>query len=236
MDTFIDAYINYLPHVSFSTHGQKRALKKYVDLDDIKYSRISAKTKPESIADFIALDIETTGLRCTSKIIEVSAVKFKNFEPIDCFSTLCHCKTISPEITCITGIDNTMCQDMPHFYQILPDLQEYIGSYNLVGHNLSFDLDCMRVHGLELSLCNRKFFDTLAIARSVISGPSFHQKYDCLKHSIASYKLDTLLKFHGIIRSSSHRSLSDAIAAGFLFKELYEDFVIRAEKGIKTKL
>ena len=71
----------------------KKSLLKSLDLDE-----------------FVALDIETTGLDSSSEsIIEVSAVRFKDGIQEDIFSHLLDPgKTISPFIEDLTGITNNM--------------------------------------------------------------------------------------------------------------------------------
>lgn len=221
----IDTCINNLSLVPMCSAGEKVALKTCDELPKIRYSRISAKTEADSISTFIAIDIETTGLSCRSNIIEISAVKFINFIPTEAFSTLCKCNSIPDEITQLTGINKEMVSKMPFFYQILPSLQAYIASYNLVGHNLPFDLDCLMVRGLDVVSQKRKFYDTLAIARATIS-----------KVTAGNFKLDSLLQIHNISRSTAHRSLSDATATGFLFEALHKDYKLRALHGMDEKL
>ncbi len=233
---WVDSIMHDIPTVSISPTGKKIPLKTYGELPEIKYSRISAKTKFSSICDFIALDIETTGLSCNSNIIEVSAVKFENFKPIEAFTSLCKCDRLPAKITQLTGINKDMLANSPYFYQLIPELQNYISGYNLVGHNLPFDLSCLMVRGLDVFLEKRKFFDTLQIARSKISGPNYGCPYNFEKHTIENFKLDTLANFCGLIRSSAHRSLSDAVTAGLLFYELYDTYILMANNNLTGKL
>jgi very-short-patch-repair endonuclease len=80
---------------------------------DVLLSHIYIKTKRENLHCldnniFVVFDIETTGLNCNSekvdKIIEIGAVKIKNGEIQDAFSTFVACdEPLSPTIIEITG-------------------------------------------------------------------------------------------------------------------------------------
>ena len=72
-------------------------------MDKIQFQNIG-------LDSFIAIDVETTGLDYNKdKIIEISAVKYKNGKENSTFSELVNPKIkISPFITNLTGISNSM--------------------------------------------------------------------------------------------------------------------------------
>ena len=79
--------------------------------------------KQLGLETFIALDIETTGLdKNLDKIIEISAVKFKNGIEVSTFSKLINPQRKIPKfIEGLTGIKNSDVIDKPIFNQIIND-------------------------------------------------------------------------------------------------------------------
>ena len=111
-------------------------------MPEIKYSNIIKTTNPETIQNFIVVDVETTGLSARDEIIELSAIKFRNFSPVEVFTTLIKPKKeIPPEATRVNHITNDMVLSSPTINQITPAFLEFIADTDiLVGHNLEFDL------------------------------------------------------------------------------------------------
>lgn len=205
--------LDNIENINFSISGQPIKKLLISDMPEYNFSNITKATKVENISNFIVLDVETTGLNCRSNsIIEVSAIKFLDSKPVECFSTLVNPNThISDEITGLTGITEDMIKEAPYFYQILPDFNKFIANYNIVGHNLEFDLKFLYVNGVDLFSTKRRFYDTLDLAHKSIK-----------KSDIYNYKLDTIADFFNIHRTNSHRSKSDAYTTGLIFKELIE--------------
>ena len=86
---------------------------------------------------FCVLDIETTGTdRGSDAITEIGVVKVRAGEQLGTMATLVNPGTgISPVITVLTGITNSMVAAAPHIDTVLPTLQEFIGDAVIVGHN-----------------------------------------------------------------------------------------------------
>lgn len=83
------------------------------------------KNSPDSqntIKDFVVIDLETTGLSTNSdKLIQISAVRFRNLIEADCFSTyVCPSVHIPPHITRLTGISDAMVESAPTFEDVWP--------------------------------------------------------------------------------------------------------------------
>ena len=97
--------------------------------------------KELNLSTFVALDFETTGLDPNyDKVIEVAAILFKNGEPKKTFSTLINPEqNISPFITNITGISNSMVSDAPKEKDIIGKLVKILGHHPVVAHNIKFD-------------------------------------------------------------------------------------------------
>lgn len=175
-----------------------------------KFSQITKKTSKNIFKDFIVIDVETTGLSSKNDdIIEISAVKFKNYTPMEYMTTLLKPKNeLSEEVTKINNITNDMLVDCPRISEVIDSFSNFIKGYNIIGYNLEFDLKFLYVNNLDLFSETRKFYDVLELARKVINS-------DYIKN----YKLTTVCDYVNLQRDNAHRALSDALATGILFRD-----------------
>lgn len=193
------------------TLSPKRTSRKLVrEMPEIKYSSVRSTTPIHKVNTFIVIDIETTGLSSTiDKILEISAIKFINGEPIEYLTTLLNPKKEIPiEITNINHITNEMVQDSPEVGYIISCFTEFIKGFNIVGYNLPFDLKFLHVNGMNLFSEKRQFFDVLPLCR----------KY--FKNTVSNYKLDTICDYGEIYRPNGHRATDDALATGIIFRDV----------------
>ncbi|MHB8130479.1 MAG: exonuclease domain-containing protein [Mobilitalea sp.] len=127
------------------------------------------KSLLDFIADYVVLDLETTGLDPQyDEIIEIAAVKFVNGEKVSEFTTL-----IKPDnkidgyIEQLTGITNEMVKDAPKIKSVLPKLYQYLGDSVIIAHNANFDVNFMYdnyMTHLNQEFSNN-FIDTMRISR-----------------------------------------------------------------------
>ena len=91
--------------------------------------------------DYVVIDLETTGLSPKyEKIIEIGAVRIRNGEVSDTFSTFVNPgKSLPPRITELTGINEAELVNAPYIEEILDEFLDFIGDDVLMGHNLLFD-------------------------------------------------------------------------------------------------
>ncbi len=90
---------------------------------------------PISEAEFVAFDLETTGLHpVSSQIVELGAVRFKgDGEVLGQFQQLVDPKSKIPHIaTQIHGITNAMVQGQPSIAEALPEFLEFLGDAPIV--------------------------------------------------------------------------------------------------------
>ncbi|MBQ8298631.1 MAG: 3'-5' exonuclease [Clostridia bacterium] len=194
-------------NIKNNTDYIKKILK---EIPEYKFSQITKKTSKQIFKDFIVLDVETTGLSSKNDdIIEISAIKFKNYAPTEYMTTLVKPKKeISEEVTKINNITNEMLQNCPNISEVIDSFSEFIKGFNIVGYNLEFDLKFLYVNNLDLFSEKRKFYDVLELARKVIN-PDY----------IKNYKLTTVCEYANLYRDNAHRALSDALATGILFRD-----------------
>nr|WP_278299006.1 exonuclease domain-containing protein [Caloramator proteoclasticus] len=156
----------------------------------------------------MVLDFETTGLYPdTDKIIEVSALKFKDNIKVDEFHTLINPKIKIPkEITKINGITNDMVKNKPTIEEILPKLLDFIGALPIVAHNASFDAKFLKYAVLYCygnDIINNEFIDTVKIARQIYP-------------NLPNHKLVTIKEYLGF-DLESHRAYDDTLVTAQIY-------------------
>lgn len=184
--------------------------------------------KPEvfegiKLTDFIALDIETTGLEYLREdIIEFAALHFRNGEPIDNIDFYIKpAKSIPPHITRMTGITDDDVKDASPFGEVLPRILDFVKDYPLVAHNVNFDLPFLEYHARkakgDFSKWNSKdrqfrYFPNRKIDTVILS--RLYLPY------VTSFSLASLAEYFRISVDRAHRALPDAEMAGRLLVEL----------------
>lgn len=160
---------------------------------------------------FVVFDLETTGFSAKwNEIIEIGAVKVVQGKVVDKFSSLIKpYRKISEEITEITGISNEMVTEAPEVRRVILKFKEFIDGFDLVGHNLSFDLKFLDINlakvGKSISC---KKYDTLKLAQKYFKG-------------MKSYKLTNLSSMLNIEHTNAHRALSDAETTAELYMKCF---------------
>ncbi|MCR4436142.1 MAG: exonuclease domain-containing protein [Clostridiales bacterium] len=159
--------------------------------------------------EFISIDLETTGLSPSKdKILEIAAIRYRNFEEADNFATLINPGIKIPEkITTINGITNEMVKDSPMIEDVLPKLFEYIGNSVLIAHNASFDLKFIKYNadnqGFDFF---NPFIDTLSLCCKLF--PEFE-----------NHKLRTIVEELCLGTNEFHRAQADARYVGKILIE-----------------
>lgn len=126
------------------------------------------------LTDFIAIDVETTGLQASrQRIIEIAVATFRGGECATSWESLCHPGRKVPAYVCkLTGIDDDLLRDAPPFDTIADHVCELFSGAVVVGHNVEFDLAFINE---ELKRCGRNSLvndrvDTLSLASRLIPG------------------------------------------------------------------
>ncbi|HZG61055.1 MAG TPA: PolC-type DNA polymerase III [Anoxybacillus sp.] len=169
---------------------------------------------------FVVFDVETTGLSAVyNTIIELAAVKVKNGEIIDRFTSFANPHhPLSITTIELTGITDDMLKDAPDVEEVLQKFYEWIGDSVLVAHNATFDIGFLNAGFKKIGLgkVTNPVIDTLELARFL---------YPELKN----HRLNTLCKKFDIELTQHHRAIYDAEATGYLLIRMLKD---AHEKGI----
>ena len=176
------------------------------------------------VKDYVVFDLETTGVSpLTDAVIEISAVKVRDGQIVDEFSTLVNPKRRIPYgASRVNGITDEMVADMPVFEEVLKDFIDFIGDDILVGHNIhDFDMkfihrDCEAFFRLFLG---NDYIDTLPLARK------------CLP-LLGHHKLTDLATYYKIPAEGAHRALNDCRMNQQVFERLGEELK-NGEKPLK---
>lgn len=165
------------------------------------------------INDYVVLDLETTGLNPKlDKIIEIGAVKVRNGEVAEVYSTFVNPgRLLTQRIIDLTGIKDENLKDAPYIEDILPDFLDFLGDDILLGHNLIFDFSFVKKAVVnEKQKFERQGIDTLRIARRFLT-------------DLESKSLGFLCEHYGI-SLSAHRASNDAIATHKLYQKLASEY------------
>lgn len=205
------AQLAALERAPIGTDGRKGTIR-MLDVDDLHFSTVTARSKLSNLGNYVSIDIETSGLRATTPILEVSAVRFENFQPMAAYTTLLDPgKPIPADATRINGITDDMVQGCPTIWQIIPSLNAFVSGWPIVGHNLRFDLRFLYRYGFDIAE-KQKLFDTLILGRRIVP-----------RSDTENYKLASLCDCYGINYFDAHRSLADAYVTGQLFELLAKE-------------
>ena len=189
------------------------------DLDDRIVVR--GKTDISFDGEFVAFDLETTGLSSINdRITEVGAVILKNGKEIDRFQTLVDPeRLLTPENTELTGITNEMLKGQPKIEEILPQFLEFVGDRPLVAHNAAFDIGFIRAE-CQRQKISRSFTyaDTLVLSR-------------ILMPQLNKHKLNIVADALSLPEFNHHRAADDAMTCGLIMAKFMEQL---REQGVES--
>ena len=101
-----------------------------------------SRTERGPLHEFVALDVETTGLQPSrQRIIEIAVARFSGGAATNLWESLCNPgRSVPKYIIKLTGIDDDLLEDAPTFEVIAETVQELLAGGVIVGHNVDFDI------------------------------------------------------------------------------------------------
>jgi DNA polymerase-3 subunit epsilon len=174
--------------------------------------------QPLEDTTFVVVDLETTGLGAHADgIIELGAARVRNGRLLEQFEQLVNPGTpLSPFITRLTGIDDTMLAAQPGIAAVWPRFLAFVGDAVLVAHNAAFDmgfLNAVARHHDGTALPNPSLC-TLKLARRLV--PEVRRR-----------GLDGLAAHFAIPQQDRHRALGDVRITVEVFFHLLERMAAR---------
>lgn len=160
--------------------------------------------------DYTVIDIETTGLSASyNEIIELCALKIRNNEIVDKFSTLIKpYRIISPFITNLTGITNEMVKNAPKINRILDKYLDFISNDIIIGHNVKFDINFIFINYVKYykKTFSNDFIDTCIISKRICP--------------IRRHRLNDVAEYYKIDVKGHHRAENDCIMTNAIFQAM----------------
>ncbi|MBO5426088.1 MAG: topoisomerase DNA-binding C4 zinc finger domain-containing protein [Lachnospiraceae bacterium] len=179
------------------------------------FGKNRGKKLSDYVSSYVVFDLETTGTSPkTEAIIEISALKVVDGKVVDTFSTLVNPeKPISPGATAVNGITDDMVKNEPTLDIVLPQFNEFIEEYILVGHNIHcFDMKFIwkAAEALFGQTISNDYIDTLPMSRK------------CLPQ-LAHHRLVDLATYYDIDTAGAHRALQDCIMNQLCFEYMQDE-------------
>ncbi len=216
-----DALLNHIPVTALDLNEERDIRQNSYDNPIERYKNLTATTPMSCFESFVAIDTETTGLDPDAEeIIEIAAIKFVRFDPVEMIHTYIKpSKNIPKRASDINGITDDMVKDSPSFSQIADQLQSFIKGSYLVAYNSRFDMDFLYASGIDLSKYKTKVFDVLAICKKTIK----NNDNDPWGYP-DNFKLSTICNNLLIGNGKFHKANADALACGILFIDLIKRY------------
>lgn len=159
--------------------------------------------------DYVAIDIETTGLGRSARIIELGAVRIRHGRKVASYSQLVNPQIPIPaKVTQITGITDRDVRHQPTIDKALPRFYAFCGKDTWIGHNIHrFDIPIIK-HEAErvgAGIPDISFYDTLEISQVYLPQLDHH-------------RLKDLIRYFGIAKTERHRAADDAAQTAQIFE------------------
>lgn len=154
--------------------------------------------------DYVALDIETTGLSPTfDEIIELSAVRVRGGKPVAEYTRLVKPSApLDPYVSELTGITDEILESAAPIAAELPAFFDFVAADVIVGHSVAYDVNFLydSAERCGLSVPTNDYVDTLRLSRRLYA-------------DLPDHKLATVAQYLGVNQLPEHRGLADALAA-----------------------
>ena len=165
-------------------------------------------TAPANRGEYVAVDLETTGVDAASdRIIEIGAVRFGPEGPRERFRTFVSPgRALPPAIRVLTGIEDADLAGAPPPSLAVHEFAAFARGLALVAHNAPFDIGFLAEAGLQV---RAPAFDSYELASVLLP-------------TATRLDLRSLAESLGVTVEESHRALADAEVTAEVFLRLLE--------------
>ncbi len=184
-------------------------------------SAVIGKSKLPLDTEFVAFDIETTGLNALNdRMTEIGAVIFSGGTILKSFNTFVDPEMPIPaDITKLTGIRDSDVAGAPKEKKALQEFMAFAGDRPLIAHNAHFDVGFMKAaanrNGIRFSPV---FLDTLALSQALLP-------------ELKRFKLDIVSNHLKLPAFNHHRASDDAMVVA----RIMDKFIpMLRQQGAKT--
>ena len=162
---------------------------------------VSGRSKVPLDGEFVAFDLETTGLdSINNRIIEIGAVLFSGGEIKEEFDTFVNPEMHVPlEITKLTGITDSDVESAPGEKEAVEAFVAFAKNRPVIAHYASFDMSFLH------AACER---NNIRYTPVVIDT---HSMSKALLPELGKYKLDVVSDYLGLPKFNHHRAYDDAM-------------------------
>jgi DNA polymerase III epsilon subunit family exonuclease len=178
-------------------------------------------------SDFVAIDLETTGLDAgRDAAVAVAVVPFRGGEPIGGYETLVNPgRPIPAASTRIHGITDEMVAAAPRLGEVLDEIEALCGHHVVVGHGVAFDLAILeRVRRLH----HRPPLGNTALCTMRLAA--------ALHPGWTEVTLESLATRLGVPVVGRHTARGDALVAGALMLGLLPELARRGHRTVADAL
>lgn len=170
----------------------------------------------------VVFDVETPNCKNDS-ICSIGMIIIQGNKIVDKFYSLVNPEdSFDPYNIRIHGITEKSVLNAPTFPELWEEIKDYFSKYLLVGHNVVFDLSCIKkcLHKYGIEALPPYYVDTLDLANEYVDG-------------VENYKLITLCEHFDIILDNYHNALDDSSATADLFFRIIDDYNFDLNEYIK---
>jgi DNA polymerase-3 subunit epsilon len=198
----------------------------FYDFDLFARSEVGPDARDQPLATLACtvFDTETTGLDPArgDEIVALGAVRVVNGRLLrsECFGRLVDPRRDVPATsTAVHGLTRSMLEGQPGLEEVLPEFARYAADTVLVGHNVGFDLQFLRLREDRTGVAFRQpALDTLLLDAVV------HADHD-------DHSLEAIAGRLGVPVTGRHSALGDALVTGEVYLRLLP---LLAARGIRT--
>lgn len=159
----------------------------------------TATSPDRTTAPLVFLDLETTGANfARDRILEIGIVEVDEYGVREWTTLINPGVSVTPFITGLTGIDDSMVVGAPSFDAVAEELRERLRGKLFVAHSARFDYGFLKAEFARLGYdFKATVLCTVKLSRRLYPKAGRHN-------------LDTLIERHGLTIDQRHRALADA--------------------------